>query len=246
MHRRLTLSLALALMIPVSIGAQDPQDVGHGGTPGPGPGNPSLITETGGMTVLNVVMDFDLMAAGPTTVGAIQAAFPGSALANITLTPRTGTGNYDSQDGGGRALGGNADGSGNLALIEAGGGAFGNIDSMTVDLIGLVTEFGFELGDWAGPFNVEIFDGMTSVGTFQFSTVGDARLHFFSSDMPFNRVVFSALPDSPAANWVMPALHVPSATAVPSIPPVALVLLVMALLGGATLWLRRRQAFGTA
>jgi len=67
--------LCFALLIAVPAVAQGPEDVGVAdGSPAP----LGTVSEIPAMTIPNVVLDFDAMPAGPTTVAAIQAAFPGA------------------------------------------------------------------------------------------------------------------------------------------------------------------------
>ena len=194
--------LVFAALIAVPAAAQGPEDVG---VPGDSPKPLGTVTEIPAMTIPNVVLDFDAMPAGATTVAAIQAAFPGSALSNLTFVTRAGAAGYDFQTGGGRALV-PSDLAGSLALVDALGG-FQNDDALIVDLSVPSTEMGFEIGDWGGPFNAEAYDGAVLIGTVTASTAGDDRDHFIQSTTPFNRVILTALPQNPPANWAVPALH---------------------------------------
>ena len=108
------------------------------------------------MTVPNVLLDFDELPEGPTTLGAIQNAFPGTCLSGLTFIPRSGTGIYNFNTGGGRALAPNPDGSGDLFLVDP-GGAFGNEVSLIIDLLNPVNQFGFQIGDLDGLFNAKLF-----------------------------------------------------------------------------------------
>lgn len=222
--------------------AQGPEDIGGSG-PGAAPAGP--VTEIPAMTIPNVVLDFDALPAGPTTAGAIDAAFPGSACANFTFVTRAATGGYNFQTGGGRALAPNPDLSGNLFLVDPPAGTFGEADSLTIDLSEPTTEFGFEIGDWAGPFNANVYDGGGLVGTVQVSTAGDIREHFLQSTVPFDSVELTALPDNPPANWVVPTLTCPEGTSmptqgIPTLDVVGLAVLATLLLVAAFFLLRRR------
>ncbi len=166
------------------------------------------LSPIGAMTVPTVVLDFDSMPAGATTVADIQAAFPGSALGGLTFVTRAGIGTYNFQPAG-RALAANADGSGNLALVDPPAGDFGNSDELQVALSAPVTEFGFEIGDWAGPFNIEAYNGANLIGTVQVNTDGNNGPFFVQANSPFDNVVLTAFPQNPAANWVVPSLHIP-------------------------------------
>lgn len=198
-----------AVLIAAPAVAQGPEDVGAGEL---GPPDGSLV-EIPSPTVPMVVYDFDAMPAGPTTVGDIQAAFePPAVLMDITNVTRTGTGGYNFQTAGGRALVA-ADAAGTLALIDPPAGVFQNADSFTIVFRGPATEFGFEIGDWGGPFTVECFDGAASVGSVEVSTSGGAIGHFVQSAVPFDSCVLTSLP-STVANWVIPSFQIPE-SAVP-------------------------------
>jgi len=233
--------LAMTLVGSTPAAAQD-EDTGSNVISTPS----GLAMEIPGMTIPNIVFDFDALPAGPVTVADMQTAFPGSALANITITPRAATGGYNFQTGGGRALAGNTDLSGSLFLVDPPAGVFGEADDVTITLSELTTEVGFEIGDWAGPFNCNLFDGAAPVGSVQVSTVGDVRTHFVGSDIPFDTIVLTANPDNPPANWVVPTLYIAEGTQVnvleiPTLGTVGLALLVLVLAGLAIMMLRRRR-----
>ncbi|MDX1554563.1 MAG: IPTL-CTERM sorting domain-containing protein [Xanthomonadales bacterium] len=201
----LTVSMAAMLLAAPAV-AQD-EDVAESVVIGAPQGT---VTEIGAMTIPNVVLDFDSMPAGATSVGAIQAAFPGSSLAGLTWTTRAGTGVYNFQTGGGRALAASDDGSGSLVLVDGPAGVFGNADILEVTLSSPTTEMGFEIGDWAGTMDAEAFDGVTMVGSVTTSTAGDDRTHFIQSTTPFDRVLLVSRASFGVANWVVPSLHLPT------------------------------------
>jgi hypothetical protein len=180
-----------------------PEDEGSGG---------DLTTEDVSpifeLTVPNVLVDFNFLPQGPTTLEAIQSQFPQSCITGLAFITRAGTGTYDFQTGGGRALAPNPDGSGDLLIVDP-GGSFGNADSLIINLAIEVTQFGFEIGDWAGPFNAVLSRGGLVVGMISVSTVGDNRTHNFESTDPFDQIELTALPDNPEANWVVPSLRSP-------------------------------------
>ncbi|MEZ5331547.1 MAG: hypothetical protein R2991_05745 [Thermoanaerobaculia bacterium] len=184
------------------------QDQGGGFT---GAQEGSLV-EIGSPTVTMVVYDFDGLPAGPTSVSAIQAAFePPAVLMDITNTPRaTGAGVYNFQTAGGRALGADPSGSGALVLVDQPTGVFDEVDSFTVVFRGQGTEFGFEIGDWGGPFNVECFDGAASVGSVEVDTTNANIEHFVQSAAAFDSCTLTALPQNPTANWVIPSFQIPA------------------------------------
>lgn len=204
----------------------------------------AAATETNGLNCGYTAMAFGVMSPGPTTVAAIRAKYPTSGLGNLTWTTRAGTGVYDYQTAGARALAPNSDGSGSLVLIDPPGGAFGNADDLTIDLVHPQSEFGFQIGDWGGPFYANLYFGSTPVGSVQVSTVGGAIQHYVSSTVPFNRIVLTALPDNPAANWVVPELElcqVYPVTTIPTLNRTGLVLIGLLLIGSAALLFRRRR-----
>ena len=163
-NRRLTAFVVVAGMVfglgfVASLPAKevDPQDQGTS------IGNvPEAIIEIPAMTVPSVTLDFDLMAAGPTSVAAIQAQFP-SAMSDMAFSPCTGSipGTYDTQPNG-RALAADPSGSLGLYLVNPGGG-FGCFDDLTVNFSQQITEFGVQIGDWIGPMNIIVYDGATNV-----------------------------------------------------------------------------------
>lgn len=170
------------------------------------------LVEIPSPTVPMVVYDFDAMPAGSTTVADIQAAFePPAVLMDITNTPRgTGAGGYNFQTAGGRALAADPSGSGALVLIDPPAGVFDEVDSFTIVFRGSGTEFGVEIGDWGGPFNVECFDGAASVGSVEVDTTGANIEHFVQSAAPFDSCTLTGLPQNPAANWVIPSFQIPA------------------------------------
>jgi len=174
------------------------------------------LIEIPAATVPMVIYDFDAMPAGPTTVAEIQAAFaPPAALLDITNTPRNNPiGVYNFQTAGGRALAAATDGSGGLVLIDAPAGAFDEVDDFTIVFNGLATEFGFEIGDWGGPINVECFAGAVSVGAVEVDTTGGNILHFVQSPTEFDSCSLTALPQNPAGNWVIPSFQIPESVPV--------------------------------
>lgn len=231
-------TLGLLLTLPFNAMTQGTEDIAE--TQGD---SPSLVTvEIPSMTVPNVIMDFDLMPAGATSLVAITTAFPGSMLSGLTFSTRAGTGTYDFQTGGGRALTANSDGSGNLVLIDPPADIFGEADALTIDLSGNSTEIGFEIGDWSGPFNVELYDGAVQVGLIQVDTSSDNRSHVVQSDVPFNRVVLTALPDEPGANWVVAELVIEDAPApVPAVTEWGMIVFLVFAGLGSVYYLRRKK-----
>ncbi len=208
------------------------------------------VVEIGAITNPSVLMDFDGVSTGPITVGGLQAAFPGSSLANIVQTPRALTGNYNFQDGSGQALGGNPDQSGDLVIV-ASGDDFGEIESTVISLNQPATQFGFGIGDWSGPFNAIFRSNGAEVGSIQVVTTttgtagGPGSEHFLESATPFDEIELTASPDNPAANWVIHFIQVeqgellPPPPAVPTLNPFGLALLLLAMLAFG--WLRQRR-----
>jgi hypothetical protein len=212
-----------------------------------------MLVPIGAMTIPNIEMDFDTLPAGPTSVAAIRAAFPGSTLTNITLNTRAGSGTYNFQAGSGNAIGANPDNSGNLAVIAV-NGSFQNMNSVVIQLSQPTTEFGFGIGDWSGPFNVTVFAGANLVSTLQVSTTNGGTAgspgssHFIQETTLFDRIELTALPNNPSANWVIhflavPALVLPSSvTSIPTLSDWGIWLLVG--LFGLVIVLRRHNIMG--
>jgi hypothetical protein len=184
--------------------------------------------QIGSLSVPHVILDFDLMPAGPTSLASINAAFPSAELADLSFATRAGTGTYDSQTGGGRALGA-ADIGGSLALFDPPSGIFQNSNSLTIRLGNSAQEFGFEVGDVltnlypSTAFLVELFSGASSLGAIGVNTTANFG-PFFVADSGgsfFDRVQLGPVTLFPA-NWVVPALYVQTADQVSAPEPTPL------------------------
>ncbi len=177
-----------------------------------------LISEIPAMSVPHTVLDFDQLPAGPTTLEDIINQFPGTALSGFTFITDPGTSTYNFQTGGGRALAPNPDESGALYLVDP-DGIFGEANSLIIELDMLISQFGFEIGDWGGPFNAILYNGNNLIGTVTVFTFDDERTHFLRSAEPFDRIELTAHPQNLRANWVVPSLILPSgdSLAVPTI-----------------------------
>lgn len=220
-----------------------PEDVGEGSATG----GSRAMSEIPAFTVDSVVLDFDALPVGPTTVAAIQAAFPNSAIADIVTVPRAATGNYGYQNASGNALACDPDGSGNLAIISSVDGLFGEADGITFVLTGYCTQFGFGIGDWSGGFNCNVYDGATNVGSIQVdTTTGSAAgtpgsWHVVESTVPFDRVELTALPDYPSANWVIHQIQTEQGIAIPTLSQWGLMAFIALFLIGALVVARRMR-----
>lgn len=165
------------------------------------------------MTVPYIEMDFDEMPLGSTSVAEIQATFPGSALDSISVTVYDGeTGEYNTQVLSGRALG-VIDFEGTLGIISPDAGVFQSFSQMTVSFSEPISEFGFGIGDWSGPFTASVYrDGLLIASedfdTFTTSTTdGPGSVHYIQEATGFNQVVLSPPEDVRlVANWVVPFL----------------------------------------
>ena len=187
------------------------------------------------MTVPYIEMDFDEMPLGSTSVAAIQAAFPGSVLENISVAVYDGeAAEYNFQVLSGRALGA-IDFEGTLGIISPDAGVFQSFSQMTVSFSEPISEFGFGIGDWVGPFTASVYrDGLLIASedfdTFTTETTnGPGSVHYIQEATGFNQVVLSPPEDFRLiANWVVPFLAIPYASAsVPAIGPKGVVILVM-------------------
>jgi len=169
-------------------------------------GHADAMSQIAAMTVPSVTMDFDLMPAGATSVAAIQAQFPTAGVTDMVFSPCTGSspGVYNTNPAG-RALGADPGGSLGLFLVDPPTGAFGCTDSLTIDLAGYVTEFGAQVADWNGPMDFVVYDGAAQVGILTLDTTS-APLQFMASTVAFNRIVITAIPAWPGANYVFPTL----------------------------------------
>jgi uncharacterized repeat protein (TIGR01451 family) len=191
---------AVGLLVGLPVMAQDEDNGAWTG------GSADAMSQIAAMTVPSVTMDFDLMPAGATTVAAIQAQFPTAGVTNMVFSSCTGStpGTYNTNPSG-RALAADPNGSLGLFLVDPPTGAFGCSDSLTIDLAGYVTEFGAQVADWDGPIDFVVYDGAAQVGLITLDTTG-APLQFMASTVPFNRIVVTALPAYPGANYVFPTL----------------------------------------
>ena len=197
------LVLCLVAFTPVFLHAQDePVEADNAAFPDGARLIPAL-------TVPNIVIDFDKLPKGPTTVENINAAYPGSTLSQIIIDPNIGsTDFYDFNEDGGRALAPNPDDSGNLFIVDP-GDAIGVADSWTIVLNAPTNEFGILIGDQAEDFKFDFFLGDEQVATI-FADV-DAPPVFLQTNKPFNSIVISD-----AGGWVAGTLYL--ATGTPSRP----------------------------
>ena len=164
------------------------------------------FSEIPAMTVPFSTIDFNLLPAGGTTVGQINAIGnpPGNIVA-IDL-PYKGTsvlGTYDTNAHLGNALGRLV--GGGLGIIAP----FGQFDPFTADItLGMMsTEFGFSFGDWNGPAVVGFYDGANFLGSFTTSSIsGAAPNKYVRSTIPFNRVTLDT--STTGGNFVIPDLYV--------------------------------------
>ena len=169
------------------------------------------VREIGRMTVDNTCIDMDNVGpTGRTTVAAVNAAgspLPGN-IANIRLTrPTAAAGVYNTQTGRGRALAARPSGNLDLWLVDPPAGAFDAFESMIIDLGTDSTQFGFSIGDWNGPANVNIYkDGMEIGHLDGISFAGSPDPHFIESTDPFDRVEITLQPQFSLGNWVVPDL----------------------------------------
>ncbi|MEM7007864.1 MAG: IPTL-CTERM sorting domain-containing protein, partial [Thermodesulfobacteriota bacterium] len=161
------------------------------------------------ISVPNFVMDFDELPAGPTTIEDILSQFPYAPLTALSFITDPGTSQYNFQTGGGRALAPNPDESGDLFLVDP-NGTYGEANVLIIELTHAISEFGFEVGDWGGPFNAHLYNGADMVGSVTVLSFDNERLHFIGSTDPFDRIELTADPQNPRANWVIPALILPA------------------------------------
>ncbi len=208
--RTLTL-VAVGLMLAAPAMAQNSQDNGTWAG-----GFTDAMAEIPAMTVPAVTLDFDLIPQGATTVAAIQAAFPGSGITNITFATCTGSGPgvYDTVPSG-RALAANPDFSLGLYLVDP-NGDFGCSDDITITFGTPITEFGSHVADYGGPLTYTVFDGAANVGTIDLDA---AALRYAESTVPFDSLVISTFPGNPGGNYVFPTLVFPEVVAQPTPTP---------------------------
>ncbi len=173
---------------------------------------PNGAREIPALTVPNTVITFDGLPTGPTSVQAINNAFPESTLTKITIEPVAGTDIWDSFNPQGKALSPNPDGSGGLYLVDP-DQVFGNSRSYTFYLDKPTNEFGLKIGDQNANFLFEFYLGDSLVAFITIGNTDNLQTRFFQTRKPFNRVEMST---GPIAGWVLPELHL--ATGNPSRP----------------------------
>lgn len=165
------------------------------------------FSEVGSMTVMHSHIDFDALAAGPTTLAAINAAGTngGANIASIVMPDKTtaASGVYNTNGGYGNALGRL---NGVMSIIPPPTGAF---DAVTYDIgLGMAsTQFGLSVGDWNGPAVLEFFSGGGSLGTFTTSSFSSSLPQIFiESTSSFDRVTIDV--STTGGNFVIPDLWV--------------------------------------
>ena len=146
----------------------------------------AVVMDIGAMTNPHVVLNFDSMAAGATTVGAINTAFPGAGITSISFGGTGLTGTYNVVTGGGRALATDQAGTG-LTLVNV-GGSFFDYTSVTITLDHLITQFGLAIGDRNGTTpGLSLFAGAALVGS-HILPIGDGFSDFIDSTVAFDRI----------------------------------------------------------
>ena len=169
----------------------------------------ALLVETPGVFGQVANVDFDAMPAGPTTLAAIQGAFPSAGTTAIGFESSSGNSlNYNFETAGGRGLA-LADPARGLELLDAVGSAAGVPGVFFVDFDRDVTEFGIDIGDVANTdFTLETYrdGGLLESLTFALNNAGE--LNTFSSDMPFDGI--RLIEEDEQFNWVAPSFVVSS------------------------------------
>ena len=99
------LFVSMLFAVPLTSNAAGPEDEAAGGG--------DLTTEEVSpiivLTVPNVLVEFNFLPQGPTTLEDIQSEFHESCITGLAFITREGIGTYDFQTGGGRALAPNPD-----------------------------------------------------------------------------------------------------------------------------------------
>jgi hypothetical protein len=167
------------------------------------------VTEIPAMTVDSSLIDMDALAAGPTTVAALNAAGTngGAQLLDIVLTPsaaaqglyNTNTTNASNQPN--RALARSA--TNTLVLINP-LATFNAFDAQIL-LEQPSVEFGIGIGDWLEGMVLDFYRGGAQVGSIVTSDYATANAKFFRSGVPFDEVRVRAT--RPEGNWVIPELY---------------------------------------
>lgn len=168
----------------------------------------AAVSEVNSLTVPASQIDFDTMPAGPTTLGAINAAGTngGATILGITLTPSSAArGVYNTSPGEGRAL---ALEQGQLFLVDPPSGGFDAFNAQ-IDLSAPSTEFGLSIGDWVAQMDLDFYLGGTMVTTFRtsrYSNVAPNVKFFQMTGGAFDRIDIRA--STTAGNWVIPELWI--------------------------------------
>jgi hypothetical protein len=163
---------------------------------------PSVLSQIDALTDPEVVLDFDRLSSGATTIEEVIAAFPESGLQDLRFTEEGygETTTYDFGTGGGRAL--KPGPAGTLELIDPRRERLGVARSLTIDLAGSSTQFGIEIGDLDDRVinKVSLFSRGELVAAATCVEHG-GRTRFFESTESFNRIVIED-----GLDWVVPSL----------------------------------------
>jgi len=147
------------------------------------------VNQIPALTLPTTEINFETLPLGPTSIHAIRGAYPEANLENITTAPSNSVDDYDACFTGinGPSLAGNADGSGNLTILEVGQNFRSN--GYTIELQRPTTQFGFTIQDEGITIPILLFFGNNQVGSISIAT-GCSIFNGFESERPFDRIVF--------------------------------------------------------
>lgn len=135
------------------------------------------------------VLDFESAPTG--NVSRTDAIFSNFGISAVTTVASDFTDGFGSRANASKALWVNETG---LAIAAPGGSNFADTVSYTIDFALRQTRFGFGVHDQNFTISIELFDGLTSVGTTTLNTGGSADLTmlYFASSSAFDRVVINS------------------------------------------------------
>jgi len=145
------------------------------------------VVEIPALTIPHTEINFEKLPLGPTSVEAINRAYPDTTLIDITVMTSS-TDDYDECFTGinGPSLAGNADGSGSLGIFTV--GQMFNSSGFTIKLGAPTNQFGFITQDQGGSIDIQLFDGNTQVGSLLTNT-NCSQFLGFESAQTFDTIV---------------------------------------------------------
>ena len=185
----------------------------------------TAIPETGiiigAPTVPMINIDFNSFPAGPVSVAALNAAFPGANIENIVLLPSAAGDGFYNTTVVGKALGKNG---GTLSIIEP-STTFQTISSMLITFENPISEVGIRFGDWIGPgpsIDFRQSNGNNLVpGALESSAAltGSTSFNYYQNNVLFDQIQIANQP-----NWVISGLQIQESHTIPTMSEWGLIL----------------------